>query len=432
MSPIPSNSLVSSEAYVPFYEQEEIQKETSKIRSILTECVLSDLFIANIIKYIFYNSSISSSFNLFQVVTYTSEVTQPYLRGILSTVTCVVACVGFLIQFFLGTLLSWRQLALVNSIMPVITCLLLCIIPETPTWYMMKNRPDEARKSLAWLRGWTRTERIEKEFNELWTKIKKEDEIKKEASTCSESVALFKRKDIYKPMALLTFLYFLAQFGGASCVTVYAVPIFSSFRTPIDEYYVTVILAVIQLAGSCICISFMNVLGKRVLTFTSLAGCGVCFLATAVYIYFWDFLYLEYHVADNTTKHWVPVILVLVAAFSSNCSIGYLPWILLGEVFPDEGRSTASGVAAAFGCFISSISTKIFPTLVFSITLPGVLLIFSIVSFFGIPCLYFFLPETEGKTLHEISDHFRGAIKMDNKVKRKRKENEIDLGNVTC
>lgn len=295
---------------------------------------------------------------------------------------------------------------------------------------MMKNRPEEARKSLAWLRGWTKTEQVEQEFDELWSKVKEEIEQKKQASTCFDWFALFKRKDIYKPLALLAFVHFLTQFGGTSCITIYAVPIFSSFRTPIDEYYVTVALATMQLTGSCICISLINVLGKRVLTFTSLAGCGVCLLATAVYIYSWDFLYLEYNVTD-TTKHWVPVILVLVCTFSANCGISFLPWILIGEVFPDDGRSTAAGVASAVGCFIMSISTKMFPTLVFAITLPGVFLLLSIVSFFGIPCLYFFLPETEGKSLHEISDHFRGVVKMDNGVKRRRKENDINLENVT-
>lgn len=359
-------------------------------------------------------------------------MTQPHLRGVLSTFTFLTALVGFLLQYSLGTLLPWRPLALLNGIVPVITVLLLCIIPETPIWYMTKNRPEEAKRSLAWLRGWTKTEKIEAEFEELWSKVNEEIVQKKHKRSFFESVEMFKKKEIYKPMALIILSYALALFGGEPCISAYAVPIFSSLRAPINEFYVTVILGVMKLAGCCFSMSLINVLGKRVLTFTSLAGCGVCLLATAIYVSFYDILYLHYNHTEDTTKHWVPVILLLLSEFSAHLGIAILPWLLIGEVFPDEGRATASGISAAIGCFTNSLSTKLFPTLVFSITLPGVLLIYSLVSFFGIPALYFFLPETEGKSLHEISDHFKGAVKMDNKVKRRIKETEVNLENLNC
>lgn len=305
----------------------------------------------------------------------------------------------------------------------------LSIIPETPIWLTIKNKPEEARKSLAWLRGWTKTENVEEEFNELWSQTRAESE-QKESKTLYESVVLFKKKEIYKPMALIVYSYVLVQFSGSGCITTYAVKIFASLKAPINEFYVTAILGVMQFTACCVCISVINVLGKRVITFLSLAGIAVFLLGTAIYLFIWDILYIDNVQIEDPTKHWFPVVLVLLSSFSAHMGVVLLPWNIMGEVFPDEGRSTAAGIACAVGYIISSIANFIFPTLVSMITLPGVLMLFSLVAGSGLPSLHFFLPETEGKTLHEISAHFKGLAKMDNKVKRFRKEPERNEGNI--
>lgn len=44
-----------------------------------------------------------------------------------------------------------------------------------------------------------------------------------------------------------------------------------------------------------------------------------------------------------------------------------------------------------------------------SMTLPGTFLFYGVVSLIGCVVLYFFLPETEGRTLREIQEHFEGS-----------------------
>lgn len=379
------------------------------------------------------NKNSENNFNdyyFFQVMTYVAEITQPHLRGMFSTLTSLTIFSGILLEFILGTFLPWRNLVLVNAVIPVLSFILLFFVPETPIWLMMKNRPQEAAESLAWLRGWTTPEKVEREFLELWTKIEVENKQQNEPKTLFDLISFLGKKEIYTPMGLVVFTYIVSQFSGTHTLTTYAVPIFNSLNSPIDGYYATIILGFMQLLGCLFSMFLIKILGKRVLTLVSLVGICLTFLIVAVHAYINNNLYLEqdYGLKDSET-HWIPLIFLPLASFSAHLGITIIPWILIGEVFPNENRAKAAGITGALGYIISSVSRKIFPNLVKLIYLPGILLFFSLVALFGIVILYFILPETEGKTLYEISDHFSGKVKMDNKVKRKTEEIEMEKCN---
>lgn len=45
-------------------------------------------------------------------------------------------------------------------------------------------------------------------------------------------------------------------------------------------------------------------------------------------------------------------------------------------------------------------------------TLPGTFVFNACVNFFGVIILYFIMPETEGRTLKEIEEHYSGVQKL--------------------
>lgn len=76
-------------------------------------------------------------------------------------------------QFLLGTFFKWRTIAAISATFPLLSITALFFVPESPHWLLLKNRPDDARKSLAWLRGWVPVERIEEEFKGIQNVLKK-------------------------------------------------------------------------------------------------------------------------------------------------------------------------------------------------------------------------------------------------------------------
>lgn len=109
---------------------------------------------------------------------------------------------------------------------------------------------------------------------------------------------------------------------------------------------------------------------------------------------------------------WIPLTLLLGSAILSHCGIRLLPWILVGEVFPGEVRSVASGLSGGLGYIFGFLANKLFLTMIETLTLPGTFWFYSGVSIVGCLILYLILPETEGRTLIEIEAHFNGTKKL--------------------
>jgi SP family facilitated glucose transporter-like MFS transporter 8 len=180
----------------------------------------------------------------------------------------------------------------------------------------------------------------------------------------------------------------------------YAVSIFAKLGAPIDKYVATLYLGLVELAGALICVTLVHWSGKRPLTFVSTIGNGLCFIVVATYAYLFSF---------ENSYEWLPMSFLIGSAFLSHVCIRLLPWILIGEVYPPEVRSFASGASGSIGYVLGFAANKTYFYMLNSMTLPGTFCLYGVVSLVGSVWFYFFLPETEGRTLHEIQEHFKGS-----------------------
>lgn len=311
-------------------------------------------------------------------------------------------------------------------------------VPETPIWLIAKNRLDEARKSIAWLRGWVKTEEVEDEFQELCKQIHCANNTEK-SQTFLDKIKMFKEKTFIWPYFVVAVAFFLSHFNGATTFAIYAIKIFALLKAPIDRYYATVIMGCVNLFGCVMCMVLINILGKRIINFISLIGTAICFTVVASHAYSYKMFY--FNISKNTTieplgnitnstiistestesYHWLPICFLFLAAFLTHLGIRILPWVLTGEVYTTEIRATASGFSGGTGYIFNFISNKIFLSLVSFFTLPGVFWFYSFMGIIGTIVLYFLLPETEGKTLFEVTEHFAGRSKLRNSVGRNRR-----------
>ena len=343
------------------------------------------------------------------VMTYVAEVTQPHLRGMLSATASMSIILGIFTQMLAGKLAHWRTVALVNLAYPLICFIALCIVPESPYWLAAKRRLPEAERSLCWLRGWVSSAQVQSEFLAVCQEVRQPAEERKKVWR------YFKRKTFYKPFFLIATAFFMCAFGGSNTLQTFAVVIFGKLEAPINDYTAAVFLGLAQLVGTLICVFAIHFTGKRKLNFFSICGIGLFFGLVAVYGYLTNSGMIN---GENFT--WLPTTLMIGAAFLSHVGIRLLPWVLAGEVFPVQVRCSATGAAASIGYIFNSVANKTFLYMVSGISLAGTFFLYALINLFGGILLYFILPETEGRTLKEIEDHYAGVQSLNNKPKKEK------------
>jgi hypothetical protein len=194
----------------------------------------------------------------------------------------------------------------------------------------------------------------------------------------------------------------------------YSVVIFANLNAPIDKYLATTLLGTLEFIGTIMCVILVKFIGKRVLSFVSMLGCGACFFATAIYAFIIrnveDVIVTSLHNGSNLTKifpnttetstttsdlnvySWIPLTLLLTSALLSHSGIRLLSWMLIAEVFPAKIREVSSGLSGGTGYVFGFLANKLFLSMVSLFSLPGTFLLYSCISFIGCLILFIILP----------------------------------------
>lgn len=189
--------------------------------------------------------------------------------------------------------------------------------------FLAKGRQKEAEQALCWLRGWVSPAQVKSELQIIC------EDVNKPAASQEKIWKSYSKKTFYTPFLLVTSAFFIGNFGGTNTLQTYAVMIFMKLHTPIEKYTAAVFLGLAELIGTMICVFVIHFAGKRLLSFLSVGGTGLCFCLAAIYGYLDDSRIIN---SENLT--WFPTTLLIGAAFLSHGGIRLLPWVLAGEVFP--------------------------------------------------------------------------------------------------
>ncbi|XP_076943694.1 sugar transporter ERD6-like 16 [Bidens hawaiensis] len=271
----------------------------------------------------------------FVVPVYIAEISPKELRGGLTTLNQFMIVTGSSISFLLGTVVSWRTLALTTGLAPCILLIAgLFFIPESPRWLANAGRKVEFEQALRKLRG--PKANIDAEANEIHESI-----LTLQRLPDARLLDLFEPEYI-KPVMISVGLMICQQSGGINGIGFYASETFQ-FAGLKSAKTGTIAYALIQIPITIVGTVLIDKAGRRILLLIS--TCGTCFgcFVTGTAFFFKD---------QGILLEWVPFlaasgVLMFIAWFS--VGMGAIPWLIMSEIFPLHIK----GVAGSLACIVN-------------------------------------------------------------------------------
>ncbi|CAH1713748.1 facilitated trehalose transporter Tret1-like isoform X2 [Aphis gossypii] len=334
---------------------------------------------------------------------YLGEVCEPKLRGALMSATNVF--------FFSGSLLlttiyaitrQWRLTVLANMAIPIITIVILCMSPDSPMWLLSKGKTEKAHRTLGKLRGWVSHDKCSNEFHEMVVFVsanKNSSNDKNEKNNSDSSWKQLMQPDVLRPFRLLLIYFFFSNLLSGVPFGPYLVEVFLTFGANVDAQWTVAFSLCISIVGGILTIFLVNRLGKRFLTLTTLSICSICYISIGLIGIYWT--------DSNQIKAWLLLICFFISTLVASFGIMPIGWILLTEIFPMKSRNITCSICSTLSFILSFFMTKYYPNVVYLVDFYNTFTIFGFGGLIGCVYFYFCLPETENKTLQEISEFFK-------------------------
>ena len=128
----------------------------------------------------------------------------------------------------------------------------------------------------------------------------------------------------------------------------------------------------------------------------------------------------------TATLGWLPLVSLIVFFIAYSSGFANVPFIIMGELFPATYRSILGPISSSFNLLCTFSVVRSFPAMKAGLGDDWTFWLFMITTIFSILFIFFFLPETKGKTLEEIESLFskksqtipssrNGSLRVDSK-----------------
>ena len=333
---------------------------------------------------------------------YIGEIAPCHLRGKLISWSEFATNIGLLVAFCAGytfsgleNTVSWRLMLGLGALLPCLLLLCLYFMPESPRWLIAQGHEEKAEVVLQQVyNNETNTSNMVREIKETIT-------LEQELFQQGGWHAIFHPTTaVFYAMLAAVGIAGIQQLSGIEAITSYFMFIFQRAGLESSDTYVYLILfglcklVTVYIAG----LYFDNPLyGRRKLLLVSGVGVAVC-----MFIFCLLFAFPITTASSNIT-------IVTMFAYVICYSVGYGPgaWVVMLEVLPMQIRAKGLSIAMLVNRLIATLLSGSFLTLVNSMTYSGYFGFFLVVTTACVVYVYYFIPETQGRSLEQMSSLFQ-------------------------
>jgi len=320
---------------------------------------------------------------------YLAEVLSAHLRGRGIASFQLMLTFGILIAASVGSYYTekadWRSMFLSAVIPGVVLFVGMLFLPDSPRWMLMKNKAEAAKKTLSQLFS-------SKEIDTIISSYHKGDDNVSFLSSLTQS-------RFYKPFSIVIAIAILQQLLGVTVLLQYSAVILkqsgigSNILSAFGANTITAVNFIITVIG----LLLIDKLGrKKLLSFgTALVVIALILCAIA-----------------EGTFHASFVKGVIMCTGFSLLILGYaigpgiVVWLAISELLPQPIRSSGMSIALFFNSLTSAIFGSVYLIVAKQWGFPSIFIFSAIAGFIYFMIAWRALPETKGKTLEQIEEHF--------------------------
>jgi major inositol transporter-like SP family MFS transporter len=330
---------------------------------------------------------------------YLSEMAPAHRRGRMTTINELMIVSGQFIAFGINELINsvshsqsvWRVMLAVAAIPAVALFIGMFFLPDSPRWYAIKGRLDDAQRVLSMSRG---PAEAAEEFNIV--KAHAERDLKEERGAARRDLAAYPwmRRILFIGIGLAL----VQQLTGINTAEYYAPTILKSTGLGTNAALIsTIFVGAIGVIGTILGIYLLGVANRRPLLmigFTGVAGSDIL-------------LTIMFKLPESTTRSYLILVFIMLFVFFVQTFIGTLIWLMLSEIFPMTIRGYCMGIAVFFLWSINTVISYVFPYMITNLGSSGTFAVFAGINVISLLFCIRFAPETRGRTLEELEDEFR-------------------------
>ncbi|KAL5234542.1 hypothetical protein ACI65C_001952 [Semiaphis heraclei] len=331
---------------------------------------------------------------------YAGEVCEPKLRGALTSALNIFFYGGSIILTMVYSItMQWRLTVLLTTVFPILTIAILLTTPDSPMWLLAKGKHSKAHRNLSRLRGKVSYEKCENEFQEM---VKYNSPSNNDEPNHNEDTDTWKQAfepEVIRPFRLMTIYFFFMNLLSGLPLLPYLVSILHKFGAPVNVEWTISFSMALSIIGSLMAVFLIRTLGKRFLTLFTLSICSIFYITIGLIGVYWE--------NSEPITSWIVLVLFLTTILISSVGITPVSWTLVSEIFPAKSRNILCSICTGLCFIITFFMAKYYPDLSILVEFYNVFTIVGIVGLFGCIYFYFCLPETENKTLQEITEFFK-------------------------
>jgi sugar porter (SP) family MFS transporter len=310
---------------------------------------------------------------------------------------------GILLGYVAGAVLvdapaGWREMLGVSALPAVLLGAGMLLLPDSPRWMVQAGRSAaDAGDALASLRGSSVPRSV------VDAEIKRIEASRNVQSAGFSGLAALldprNGRALYAGLSLMLF----QQITGQPSVLYYATPIMqrAGFASAAAATQVSVILGGFKFLMTGIAVLSVDRVGRRPLLLAGVTMLVAALLALAA-------LSGPTPPLEGEAGALASAACLLVYVGAYQVSFGPIAWLIVSEVFPQEVRTTAVGLATITNFGANFGVSLVLPLLEEAAGQDGTYLVFAALGVVALASIALTVPETKGKTLEEIERELQG------------------------